>query len=100
MDSYKKQDCGDKVDFRDTPPKVWPDGSAKDANFAAIAPKQMNIASGHDTYQGIPGDGIVGGNPGRDHNTPAAWSASIKYVKGNAGVTALGEGGGGGGGGE
>lgn len=59
--SYRKEDCGDKIDFRDSPPKVWPDGSAKDANFAAIAPKQNYPAKGSDTYQSIPGDGVVPG---------------------------------------
>lgn len=115
--SYKAVDTGDRITFpltgadstgapdgdnegRDAAaagvPKVWPDGSVSDGNFNSVAPKQMSIAKGHDTYQGIPGDGIVGGNPGMDHNTPAAWSASIKTVKGSAaGGNTAGTGGGG-----
>jgi len=87
--SYKQEDCGDKVDFRDTPPKVWPDGSSKDANFASIAPKQKNPMKGSDTYQGIPGDGIVGGNPGMDHNTPAAWGVTSKGYSGPDGLSGV-----------
>lgn len=64
-------------------PKVWPDGSARDVNFASIAPKQHSPAMGHDTYQGIPGDGIVGGNPGSDHNTPISWGLKKTNVKGS-----------------
>lgn len=58
--SYKAEDCGDKIDFRDSPPKVHPDGSAKDKDWASVAPPAMPWASGSDTYQNIPGDGIVG----------------------------------------
>ncbi len=94
--SYKKVDHGDTIEFRDSPPKVWPDGSAKDAGYASIAPKQMNIASGSDTYQGIPGDGIVGGKPGSDHSTPATWGfTSSTYAEGDGSVAAVPGGGGG-----
>lgn len=42
-------------------PKVWPDGSVTQKDFNSVAPKQNYPSKGSDTYQGIPGDGIVSG---------------------------------------
>lgn len=42
-------------------PSVFPKntGDTGTLNFDAIAPKQFTPTDGKDTYQGIPGDGIV-----------------------------------------
>lgn len=41
------------------PPRV--DQDNRDVNFAAVAPIQHRPENGSDTYQGIPGDGVVAG---------------------------------------
>jgi hypothetical protein len=113
--SYRAKDTGDTIPFRPTNhpenyhdgytegpeqvvPKVWPDGSFTNKDITAVAPKQFYVAKGHDTYTGIPGDGIVGGNEGSAHEKREAIIATKKYVKGNspAGRNAPGVGGGGG----
>lgn len=56
--AYKCGAAGAKP-FKDQPPKVGEPN--RDVNFAAVGEKTLQPQSGKDTYQGIPGDGVVPG---------------------------------------